>query len=58
VCSGDFTAGGEYCLGFGGATVDQRFSEEILKVISPHGLNACIAAIERLRDQGSDRQAA
>ena len=49
---------GQYCLGFGGATVDKRFSEEILKVLSPHGLNASIAAIERLRDQGSDRQAA
>jgi DNA invertase Pin-like site-specific DNA recombinase len=58
MCIGDFAAGGQYCLGFGGATVDKRLSEEILKVISPHGLNASIAAIERLRDQGSDRQAA
>ncbi|MCP3866887.1 MAG: hypothetical protein GY703_02085, partial [Gammaproteobacteria bacterium] len=44
------------CLQY--TTVDKRFSKEILKVISPHGLNASIAAIERLRDQGSDRQAA
>jgi len=40
VCSGDFATGGEYCLGFGGATVDKRLNEEILKAISPYGLNA------------------
>jgi len=58
VCIGDFATGGEYCLGFGGATVDKRLSEEILKAISPHGLNASVAAIERLSDQGSDQRAA
>ena len=34
VCSGDFAAGGQYCLGFGGATVDKRLSAEILKALS------------------------
>jgi DNA invertase Pin-like site-specific DNA recombinase len=58
VCAGDFATGGQYCLGFGGATVDKRLSEEILKVISPHGLNASVAAIERLSHQGSDQRAA
>ena len=58
VCSGDFATGGEYCLGFGGATVDKRLNEEILKAISPYGLNASIAAIERLSDQGSDQRVA
>jgi DNA invertase Pin-like site-specific DNA recombinase len=58
VCAGDFATGGQYCLGFGGATVDKRLSEEILKVISPRGLNASIAAIERLSNQDSDRRAA
>ncbi len=56
VCVGDFATGGQYCLGFGGATVNKRLSEEILKVISPRGLNASIAAIERLSNQDSDRR--
>jgi hypothetical protein len=34
VCSGDFAVGGQYCLGFGGATVDKRLSAEILKALS------------------------
>lgn len=34
LCQGDFGSGGRYCLGFGGATVDRRFSEELLKVLS------------------------
>jgi DNA invertase Pin-like site-specific DNA recombinase len=58
VCVGDFATGGQYCLGFGGATVDKRLSEEILKAISPHSLNASVAAIERLSHQGSDQRAA
>jgi len=58
VCAGDFATGGRYCLGFGGATVDKRLAEEILEVISPHGLNASIAAIERLGNQDDDRHAA
>lgn len=58
VCSGDFATGGQYCLGFGGATVDKRLSEEILNAISPHGLAASVAAIERLDTRGSDQRAA
>ena len=48
-CIGDFATGGQYCLGFGGATVDKRLSEEIVKALSPLGTKASIAAIERLR---------
>ena len=58
VCMGDFATGGQYCLGFGGASVDKRLSEEILKAISPQGLKASVAAIERLSDQGRDQRAA
>jgi hypothetical protein len=58
LCSGDFDTGGSYCLGFGGASVDRRLSEVILKVISPHGLEASIAAIAQSRRQGSDQRAA
>ncbi len=58
VCMGDFATGGQYCLGFGGASVDKRLSEEILKAISSQGLKASVAAIERLSDQGRDQRAA
>ena len=58
VCSGDFATGGQYCLGFGGATVDKRLSEQILNAISSQGLAASVAAIERLDTRGSDQRAA
>jgi DNA invertase Pin-like site-specific DNA recombinase len=58
VCTGDFAAGGQYCLGFGGASVDKRLTEELLKALSPLGLKASVAAIERLSDQGNDQRAA
>jgi hypothetical protein len=58
VCSGDFATGGQYCLGFGGATVDRRLSEAIGKALSPYGLAASLAAIERLSQRGSDQRAA
>ena len=58
VCSGDFATGGQYCLGFGGATVDQRLSEQILNAISSPGLAASVAAIERFDTRGSDQRAA
>jgi hypothetical protein len=58
VCMGDFATGGQYCLGFGGATVDKRLSEEILKAVSPYSLQASLAAIEQLDNHVSDQQAA
>jgi DNA invertase Pin-like site-specific DNA recombinase len=58
LCDGDFSSGGHYCLGFGGASVDKRVSEEILNAISPLGVAASVAAIEQLSDKGSDRRAA
>ena len=48
LCKGDFDSGGEYCLGFGGRFVDRRVSEEILKVISPLGVEASLNAIDGL----------
>jgi DNA invertase Pin-like site-specific DNA recombinase len=45
VCEGDFENGGRYCIGFGGATVDRRFSKLLLDVISPHGIDASLKAI-------------
>ncbi len=48
LCVGDFDAGGRYCLGFGGSTVDRRFAEELLRVISPLGIEASLRAIDEL----------
>ncbi|MDA1075509.1 MAG: recombinase family protein [Proteobacteria bacterium] len=55
LCSGDFDRGGEYCLGFGGATVDKRFAGLIVEAISPHGIKASLDAIERFRNENDDR---
>src|ERR1035438_327594 len=48
LCKGDYDDGGQYCLGFGGASVDRRFSQEILRVISPLGVDASLKALEEL----------
>ena len=56
LCDGDFPTGGHYCLGFGGATVDKRVSEEILKSISPLGIEASLACIDQLHDSGNDHR--
>jgi len=58
LCIGDYDKGGSYCLGFGGSTVDRRFAEELLKVISPLGMRASLQAI-KIQSQGeSDRRQA
>ena len=59
VCPGDFVSGGgRYCVAFGGATVDRRFSDEILRVLSPLGIRASVDAIDRLSvEHDVERQA-
>ena len=49
LCKGDNDDGGQYCLGFGGASVDRRLSQELLKVISPFGVEASLKAVAELR---------
>jgi hypothetical protein len=48
LCKGDYDDGGQYCVGFGGASVDHRLSQELLKVISHLGVDASLRAIEEL----------
>jgi DNA invertase Pin-like site-specific DNA recombinase len=48
LCKGDYDDGGQYCLGFGGAAVDRRLGEELLKVLSPLGVQASLKALEEL----------
>jgi DNA invertase Pin-like site-specific DNA recombinase len=48
LCRGDFDDGGQYCIGFGGGLVDRRVGHELLKVISPLGVQASLRALEEL----------
>ncbi len=57
-CKGDYDAGGAYCQAFGGGTIDRRFGQELLKVISPLGMEASLQAIETLRLGEDDRRQA
>jgi hypothetical protein len=52
LCLGDFQSAGSYCLGFGGATVDRRFSEHILAVISPLHVCQCAPGGSRELERG------
>jgi DNA invertase Pin-like site-specific DNA recombinase len=59
LCAGDFAAaGGRYCVGFGGATVDRRFADELLRVLSPLGIRASLEALDRLTTEEDDHRRA
>ncbi|HVH70369.1 MAG TPA: hypothetical protein VNB49_04570, partial [Candidatus Dormibacteraeota bacterium] len=58
MCRGDYDDGGQYCIGFGGASVDRRLSQELLKVISHFGVNASLRAIEELSAGNAAQRAA
>jgi len=56
VCDGDYFNGGKRCgLGFGGARVDRRFEQELMRVISPLGIEAGLQAVERLASSEDER---
>ena len=48
LCKGDYDDGGQYCIGFGGGAVDRGVGQDVLKVISPLGVEASIKAIAAL----------
>lgn len=48
LCKGDYDDGGQYCIGFGGASVDRRLGHELMKVVSPLGVEASLRALEEL----------
>ncbi len=58
MCEGDYPQGGARCLAFGGSTVDRRFGEELVRVLSPLGMRAALEAIRRRRSQEQDRRQA
>jgi hypothetical protein len=54
LCNGSYQGGGRYCLGFGGRSTDRRFAEEVLRVLSPHGGRASLAALEHLDNEADE----
>ena len=55
LCSGNYSSGGSYCIGFGGKAADKAIEHEVLGVISPMGIDASITAIEHLNDNNNDQ---
>jgi hypothetical protein len=58
LCKGDYDGGGQYCIGFGGSSVDRRIGQELLKVIAPLGLAASLRALEELSAGSAAQRAA
>src|SRR5580700_6878862 len=58
LCKGDFDDGGQYCIGFGGSSVDRRIGQELLKVIAPLGVEASLRALEELSAGDAAQRAA
>jgi hypothetical protein len=58
LCKGDYDDGGQYCIGFGGSSVDRRVGQELLKAIAPLGVEASLRALEELSAGGTAQRAA
>jgi DNA invertase Pin-like site-specific DNA recombinase len=58
LCKGDYDDGGQYCIGFGGSMVDRRISEELLRLISPFGVDASLKALEELSSGETEQRIA
>src|SRR6266436_6581303 len=58
LCKGDYDDGGQYCIGFGGSSVDRCVGQELLKAIAPLGVEASLRAIEELSAGGTAQRAA
>jgi DNA invertase Pin-like site-specific DNA recombinase len=58
LCKGDYDDGGQYCIGFGGSSVDRRIGQELLEVIAPWGVEASLRALEELSAGGNAQRAA
>src|SRR5438445_11289507 len=58
LCKGDYDDGGQYCIGFGGSSVDRRVEQELLKVIAPLGVEASLRALDELSAGDAAQRAA
>ena len=55
LCLGHYGSGGAYCIGFGGKKADQCIEQEVLRMISPAGVQASLKAIEICDSQQNDQ---
>ena len=58
LCNGDYSSAGGYCIGFAGKGSDEAISEEVLKVISRHGVEASLMALDKCDARKNDKQRA
>jgi hypothetical protein len=58
LCKGDYGDGGQYCIGFGGSSVDRCVGQELLKAIAPLGVEASLRALEELSAGSTAQRAA
>src|ERR1700692_1016019 len=58
LCKGDYDDGRQYCIGFGGSSVDRCVGQELLKAIAPLGVEASLRALEELSAGGTAQRAA
>lgn len=57
LCTGDYASnGGRYCLGFGGALLDRHLGDEVVRVLSPLGIEASLLAAEQLASRTDERR--
>jgi DNA invertase Pin-like site-specific DNA recombinase len=57
LCRGEYSGGANrYCIGFGGGAVDKRIAEELLRVLSPLGMRASLAALDQIENVADERQ--
>jgi DNA invertase Pin-like site-specific DNA recombinase len=51
LCHGGYQGGGRYCIGFGGARVDQCIGDAVCGVLAPQGIAASLHAVDQLDTQ-------
>jgi DNA invertase Pin-like site-specific DNA recombinase len=55
MCKGEYDLGGDRCIAFAGASVEGAVIEQVLRVVSPMGVDASLLAIETLKEKGTER---
>ena len=58
MCKGDYGDGGNYCVSVSGTRIEGRVANEVLRVVSPDGVDASLLAIERLENEGAEQRRA
>lgn len=55
ICRGSYESGGDYCIAFGGSTVDKQISAILLEAISPYGIEASLKAAQMEASKHQDK---